>query len=181
MTDIDGRGGLRDRVPRHQPPDALRDRVRGSLEARGHLGGAPPNPWRWTRLAAAAALMFVVGVLAGRRSVPDAAPAAQARYALLLYGGHETDTGAVQGGRAAEYARWAGSISGGAGQFVSGEELGRVVGEYASSGTAPTKQEPVQGFFLIDAPTDIAAAAVARDCPHIKYGGRVVVQQIVLR
>src|SRR5688500_12282792 len=95
------------------------------------------------------------------------------KYALLLYGGAEADSSAPDRSRAVEYGRWAAGLSGDA-AFVSGEELGRVVGELPNQ----SGREPVAGFFLIDAGSDAIAMQIARDCPHLKYGGRVVVQAI---
>ena len=124
-------------------------------------------------MAAAAALLFVAGVATGRATQPAPGDTPTARYALLLYGGHETPN-EVEGARAQEYGRWAANLSGA--RFVSGEELGPVVGAYGPG--VPSSAEPVEGFFLIDAPSDTAAIAVARECPHLRYGGRVVLQRL---
>lgn len=171
IDDSAGRGGLRDHLPPHRAPAGLRDRVHGTLASRGAAGRSRLR--RWGGLAAAAVLLFVAGVGTGRATQPAPASAPAATYALLLYGGHETPN-EVPGARAQEYGRWAANLTGA--RFVSGEELGPVVGAYGP--TAPSSQERVEGFFLIDAPTDTAAIAVARQCPHLKYGGRVVLQKL---
>ena len=180
-TDSEGRGSLRDHLPSHQAPPQLRYRVRGSLAARG---AARPPLMRWTALAAAAGLFFTFGIATGRATAEQTvatpaatpAPTPHATYALLLYGGHETDA-EPKGARAQEYGRWASELKGA--RFVSGEELSDVVGEYTSKASRPTSSsEQVAGFFLIDAPDDATATAVAKDCPHLKYGGRVVLQKL---
>ena len=38
--------------------------------------------------------------------------------------------------------------------------------------------EQLGGYFLIEASDDAAAAALARTCPHIKYGGSIVVRRV---
>ena len=170
-TNDEGRGGLKDRLPSHQAPAQLHDRVRGTLAS--HHPAGRPALLRWAGLAAAAALVFVAGMAAGRQTnrPEPAAPGPEARYALLLYGGYETAAEKASGSRATEYGRWAAGLT--VGRFVSGEELGPVIGELG--GRAP---EPVAGFFLIDAPDEASALAVAKDCPHLKYGGRVIVQKL---
>jgi hypothetical protein len=103
-----------------------------------------------------------------------------AKYALILYGGLEGDTGVEHGARAREYGRWAAGLTGDA-KWVGGEELGRALVEFPSgSPTAgsPERGEPVVGFFLIDAASDAVATRIARECPHLKYGGRVVVHPV---
>lgn len=171
--DSEGRGGLRDHLPSHAAPPQLHDRIRGTLASRGGAGGRPPV-LRWAGIAAAAALIFIAGVATGRANQPPPTPAPIAKYALLLYGGHETPN-EVEGARAVEYGRWAAGLKGA--RFVGGEELGSVVGEYGAR-TAGSGDERVEGFFLIDAADDTAAIAVAKDCPHLKYGGRVVLQKM---
>jgi hypothetical protein len=177
-NDSEGRGSLRNHLPSHTAPPQLHDRVRRTLASRQH---SPRRPqWlRWASAAAAAAVIFTVGFATGRTSSSTPAATPIARYALLLYGGHETPTEA-EGARAAEYGRWAATMNGAT--FVSGEELGDVVGQYGvqtlPTPGSPPPGEPVAGFFLIDAPDDTAAITVARDCPHLKYGGRVVLQKI---
>lgn len=170
----EGRGALRDQMPHVDTPASLRGRVRESLRARGLIRHSRSRGvWRGGLLAAAAVLCFAAGLFASRVSPRQAAVTATPRYALLLYGGSEADTGAAGASRAEEYGRWAAGLSGDA-TFVSGEEVGRVVDELPT----PSKREPVAGFFLIDAGSDAIATRIARDCPHLKYGGRVVVQAI---
>jgi hypothetical protein len=180
MTDFhhdedEERGTLRDRLPHLSVPASLHARVRDSLRSRelirdSRLRGTWRRP---ATLAAAAVLCFAAGLFAGRQAPTQAAVAVTPKYALLLYGGAEADSSAPDRSRAVEYGRWAAGLSGDA-AFVSGEELGRVVGELPNQ----SGREPVAGFFLIDAGSDAIAMQIARDCPHLKYGGRVVVQAI---
>ena len=163
-----GRGGLRDYLPAHKAPPALRDRVHATLARRGS------RTRRWTGALAAAVLLFVAGMATGRATLSATRQASAATYALLLYGGHEVPN-EVEGSRASEYGRWAANLT--AATLVSGAELGSVVGAYGpSAGSSDTAR--VEGFFLIDARTEADAIAVARECPHLKYGGRVVLQRI---
>ncbi|MEX2151970.1 MAG: hypothetical protein WD825_01450 [Gemmatimonadaceae bacterium] len=168
----EGRGALREQLPRIDAPTSLHGRVHAALRQRGLIRYRRSTS-TWGLLAAGAVLCFAAGLFTGRVSSRQAAVAVAPRYALLLYGGSEGDTDAARAARAEEYHRWALSLSGDA-RFVSGEELGRVVDELP----ARSLREPVAGFFLIHASSDELATRIARGCPHLKYGGRVVVQTI---
>lgn len=104
------------------------------------------------------------------------------KYALVLYGGLKGDSGAEHDRRAREYGQWAaGLAAGGEASWVGGEELGRALVEYpamSQPGSAP-RPEPVVGFFIIQATSHEAALRIAQRCPHLKYGGRVVVHPVV--
>ena len=39
-------------------------------------------------------------------------------------------------------------------------------------------KEVIGGYFVIDAATYDEAVELSRDCPHLKYGGRIVLRQI---
>jgi hypothetical protein len=181
-THEDGRGSLRDHLPPLRAPASLRQRIRGSLLSRGLLSYERRSRARWGILAAAAALVFVAGFATARtRAQPQhsaAPPSGTPKYALILYGGFEGDTGTAHTAREQEYGKWARGLSGDA-KFVGGEELGRFVGEYTAQSElgAPTTGR-VAGFFLIDASSDAIARRIAKDCPHLKYGGRILVQAV---
>jgi hypothetical protein len=102
---------------------------------------------------------------------------APGQYVLLLYGEAPGDTGAVHIVREREYGRWASSLTGA--RWVGGHELADVVEDLgpATAVTMP-RSERLVGYFVIDAPSRERAKEVARSCPHLKYGGRVVVMAI---
>jgi hypothetical protein len=113
-----------------------------------------------------------LGSIGGRPS--GAAVAGQ--YVLLLYGHAPDDTGSVHLAREREYGRWASQLTGGV-RWVAGHELGDVV-ESLGAQSAGATAERLAGYFVIDAPSRARAAEVARTCPHLKYGGSVVVMAI---
>jgi hypothetical protein len=92
----------------------------------------------------------------------------------MLYGEIGGDS-ATQMARAAEYGRWARAAHEG-GRVLGGEALGSHVIDVGRV-AAPGGDELV-GFFLIQASDRQTAARMAADCPHVKYGGRVVVREI---
>ena len=92
----------------------------------------------------------------------------KANYILLLY-----ESEHFQGGNRAEYSRWAQQMRP---SIVGGEELDSKT-LLAVTGAPP--QQPA-GYFLIAAPDDATAERVARECPHLRHGGTVVLKRIIL-
>jgi hypothetical protein len=160
-----------DRLPRAAaPPPHLEDRVVAALHRAGRLRPRRARP-AWLRLAAAIALVSG-GLVLGRLTMPTAPAPADSAYLLLLYGG-DAPIGA-EPGRVAEYAAWAGTLRQRQ-QLIVAERLtpdARVLGQPTPGGAGPV------GFFLIRADTLDAAAATAASCPHLKYGGTVVVRPV---
>jgi hypothetical protein len=142
-------------------------------EGRGLIRRSGGDMRRWPALAAAALVFFSVGLWTGRQSTSTREAVVTPRYALILYGGLEGDTGPEHVRRAREYGQWAAGLSGDA-RWVGGEELGRALFAYPDA----AEQDPVVGFFVIEAASPDVAARIAQQCPHLKYGGRVVVHPV---
>jgi hypothetical protein len=190
--DHDGRGTLRDRLPPVLPraPDALADRVRATLTSRGLIREPADHRALWLGrlgLLAAGILLGVMSITLAQR-LTRTSRASAPRYALLLYGDPPGDTGTVHAARAREYGQWASRLGDGA-RWVGGNEMGRVLETFGAppapiaSAPAPTggsTTERMAGIFIIEAATPARAAQVARSCPHLKYGGRVVLMSVAL-
>jgi hypothetical protein len=176
---------LRDRLPVPDPPAELSARVQRTLTERG-LVRQPSRPGSvWVPRVGLIAAGVMLGIV-GRGAYHDAressgptstsAPAAQ--YVLLLYGAPLGDTGVVHLAREREYGRWASALDGGA-RWVGGNELHDVVAQLGGPPSVPdAASERLAGYFVIAAPSPQRATEVARSCPHLKYGGRVVVMTI---
>jgi len=154
------------------PPPALEDRTVGALRERG-LVRSPRRHATWISIAAAAAILFLVAwaLIPGRP-----APPAGSRFVLLLYAGNEP-VGADAEARRREYAAWARDLAS-TGVAISGEELGagiRTVGP----GPAAFPAALPRGFFIVSAADADAAERIAASCPHLRHGGRIVVQPIL--
>lgn len=172
-------------LPRELPPPAsLEDDTVHRLRAAGSLR-AWYTPPRWLAAALFAIAFLAAGYLTGRGSV-ETPPAPT--YALLLYGGSTGDDSAAHAVRAAEYGEWAtrphptAAVVGGEalaenGMLIFAPDTGSFGGIAAAVVDAGDTQ-PV-GFFLVRAPNRQAAMQLARDCPHLKYGGRIVVREIL--
>jgi hypothetical protein len=161
------------------PPAALESRVVDALRQEGLIRTAPR--FSWPLRIAASLVVFVLGAAAGhyvlplRLTAPQAAKA-QPRYLLLLSG--DVAPAADGSTRATEYGNWARSL-GARGIAISGEELSAHA-EIISNQRGATFPDltTAGGYFLIEARDDRAAAELARTCPHIKYGGTIVIRRI---
>ncbi|MEW5915672.1 MAG: hypothetical protein AB1762_04675 [Gemmatimonadota bacterium] len=174
--DADPVDDLRD-IPREvAPPADLEERTISALRSRALLRERRV-PWvlrpsGWLAAAVIVLAAFFAGMGTGRMRAP--APRPEPSFALMLYGEIGGDS-ATQMERAAEYGRWARAAHTGA-RVLGGEALG---GHVVDVGRAPIAGgDELVGFFLIQASDRQAAARMAAECPHVKYGGRVVVREI---
>jgi hypothetical protein len=173
-----GRGALRERLSQIDPPPELDRRVRRTLETRGLVRRPPGRGAVWTVRASLIATGFVLGLLVtGRSRATSPASPGTSQYVLLLYDDARGDTGSVHIAREREYGRWASELKDA--RWVGGSELGEVVEGIGPSGqVAVEPSDRLAGYFVIEAPSPERAADVARSCPHVKYGGRVVVMSV---
>ena len=171
-----------------EPPPALKRRVLHTLRARG-LVTAPVRPGRAvTRIlvyAAAALVLFAGGALVGgRRSGSPADP--RSRFALLLYEDAAFRPTVSHRALVAEYSAWADSLRR-LNALVMGEELDlEDAAVFVRSGSAVTVSPgdvesvagSLTGLFIVRAASGEEAFALARQCPHLKYGGRVALRRL---
>lgn len=184
MKDLDDDDAVHGLSAEEPPPAGLEDRLVERLRHEGRLGG---RGRRWTSTAAAAAVALLCvsgGWLLGRRTP---APAVDARplYLLLLYedAGFATDA-AREAQRVEEYSRWAGRLAD-SGALVSAEKLKddattlvAAAPEREDTVTSDTPGGRLAGFFLVRAASDREARQIARECPHLGHGGRVVIRPV---
>jgi hypothetical protein len=164
------------------PPRELEDVTVAALRERGLV-----RPSKRSRsLAAAAWLTAVAAALVAlvtwtilHRSTASSVPAGP-RYVLLLYAGTDPIAGTPDA-RRREYSEWARDVAS-RGVAISGEELSEEARQIDSPGTgasAPATGPLPRGFFLVGAPDLESAQRIASTCPHLRYGGRIVVKRIV--
>lgn len=171
-----------------EPPPALKQRVLHTLRARGMV--APPSrPSRtFTRIlvyAAAALILFTSGAIVGGRRLASAADP-RPRFALFLYEDDAFRPTVSHRALVAEYSAWADSLRR-QDALVLGEELdpdaaavlvGFGSGVTVSPGDVETAAGRLAGLFIVRASTGEEAVALARQCPHLKYGGRVLLRRL---
>lgn len=159
----------------------LEERVVAALRAEGVLR-APRRSSRYRALAASL-ILFVVGALAGRFAPRPAAPEdPRPQFILLLEEGKGFEAGEDH---VAEYAAWARSLGAG-NRIVAGEKLkdaavvlsSRDAGVAVETETVTSDEAAPRGYFVIRARDLAEATAIAKECPHLKHGGRISLRPI---
>ncbi len=164
-----------------EPPAALRGEVKRSLQERGLL--APRHApramlGRSLAYAAAAALFFAAGALVGQRGTSaQQQPAGGQQYALFLYQDSTFRADVPEASLVAEYSAWADSLRG-RGALVAGEKLRDGAGTVLAGDTREIARDGLGGFFIVRAAGEDEALALAASCPHLRYGGRIVLRAI---
>ena len=183
-------------------PAGLRDAVIGSARAQGlfeHPARSARRP-PWASIAAAAVVAFTAGAWVGTRwgepaptrsedTTMAASAEPQNHYLLLLWEDQAYDVpvdAAAHAARAREYGDWMRALQK-AGRFTGGDELAsggqalRRVGEQVEiQSISPNLERGVLGgYFRISASNDEDAAMIARECPHLLYGGIVEIRRSV--
>lgn len=156
----------------------LEDRVVAALRADGRLRRKPVWLPRVARVAAALVLLavgFVAGRAAGPAGSTETAPSGN-QFLLLLYGGTATSP-AEEAARVTEYAEWAHEQAV-AGRLVAAQKLAPASAVLGPGTAAPLDPSAPAGFFLIRAATPGEAADIARQCPHLRHGGTIVIRPV---
>ena len=181
------------------PPPRLEDDTVAILRERGlvrpalRIRSIASARWTWAIAAAIVAIAGwpIVQRLARPELASSAVPASAAasssstiagpRYMLLLYAGGTAVTGTPDT-RRREYADWARGLAS-RGVAISGEELSEEAREIGaadgSAARAPASSPLPRGYFVVSAPDLESAQRIASTCPHLRYGGRIVVKKIV--
>jgi hypothetical protein len=162
------------------PARRLEDRVVDALRARGLLARTRWTPIRLAGAVAAGLIVFMAGAL-WERSWPTASPRpAGTRFVLFLEEPQGPDEDVGEADLVREYSAWAREQRA-AGRLVEGEKLEPAAltlkGDEApvtASGSLPV----VGGYFVVVADDLAGAVAVARTCPHLRHGGRIVIRPI---
>jgi hypothetical protein len=176
------------RLPRQaDPPAALEQATVAALTARGLLR-RPRRRFEAALALAALVLLFAGGLAIGRfggATGPALPVDGRPRFALFLFEGPEYHQPAPGGmdERVEEYVAWAraertgGTVEGGE-KLKDGDDV--AVEPDGSTGAVPPPAggSRLAGYFLIRAADQRTALEIARSCPHVRYGGRIVLREI---
>lgn len=137
---------------------------------------------RQAAVVAACAAFFLAGLLIGWHKGPGGTASQEPRFVLFLeqIEGQAGSDPNLEAQRVREYTAWARKQEA-AGHLLAGEKLedtallmNGLEGRAQPVGT----QQPIGGFFIITAENLERAIAVARTCPHLRYGGRIVIRPV---
>jgi hypothetical protein len=174
------------RVPA-TPPEQLEQRVVDALPLR-----VAAHPRR-TRLGsigrpllatAAAVILFLAGRATSERGLAPEPGGEEAQFMILLFEdvAYAQPAPGEEGARAAEYGNWAGDLIT-RGIRIEGDELlpGGVTLTRAGTGASIEPGVPgtpagrFAGYFIVGGSDMEQAIGIARETPHLRYGGRVAV------
>jgi len=166
------------------PPEELEAATIAALRSRALVGGRrrTRRSATFVQIAALAAAVLA-GVWIGKTYTSRPIPSGS-RFLLLLYldAEYQPTDAAGDAAREAEYSSWIRSLAR-AGHATMGQKIAWGGIELRPNRppvelTAVPTPEAARGFFIIVADDEQAALAIAETCPHLKYGGRVVVRPI---
>jgi hypothetical protein len=174
------------RLPREAgPPAGLEQATVAALAARGLLRRRGRR-FDVVLALAASVLLFAGGLALGRFGGGTAPPPdGRPRFALFLYEGPEYDQPApgAMDQRVEEYVAWAsakrtdGAVEGGE-KLKDGDDMAIEPDGSAGAVPSPPGGARLAGYFLIRAADQRTALEIARSCPHVRYGGRIVLREI---
>lgn len=175
-------------LSRAVPPADLPGRFEQTLAQAGARADSAVDGRRWRTggLMAAALAGLLVGAGAGWFARSPGSPAegtAEPQYMLLLIEAADQPVAspAEMDAIVEEYRQWAISLAD-AGLLVSAEKLADAGGYRLVAGREPAARpatdEVLTGFFLIRARDYDEALRIARESPHLRYGGQIEVRAI---
>ena len=158
------------------PPAQIEADLIEALRRRGLIRD-PRTRWMTAAILATSVAAGLVAALLVYRQIADRTPVNQPEFVLLLYAGDET--GATPS-RRDEYSAWARSIAA-QGTTISGLELVEPSEQIAVLPDNPGSVPPAQprGFFVVRARDLADAQRIAATCPHLRYGGQIVLRRAV--
>jgi hypothetical protein len=174
--------GALGRLPREKaPPRALEEATVAKLRTAGFLKSAPQarapgslSLATWVLAASIAAIAFV-GSSVYRSSQPQPS---DPLFALTVYTAESTEDSATKVSQADELDRWALSVN-----AAQGPSSARSAVDINSDSIIveeePYRNKQIVRTYYITAPSKDSAASIAKNCPSIKHGGRVVVQAVL--
>src|ERR1041384_1838632 len=156
-------------------PAGLEDRLVERWRREGFFSG---HRFRMRQLAVAiaAAILFAAGFLAGRVGAKASAP--EFNYVLLLQEGASYQRASQDSEtrrRVAEYREWASTLRS-HGVDISGLKLQDRAAGFGEAN--PASLVELAGLFMVKARNMEEAQHIAETCPHIRYGGGVVIRPI---
>lgn len=166
------RAALRDLAREEPPPPGAEDRTVAALKDAGLVRRRRARLRTWIPAVAAGIAAFASGMLVARPSPPGADTRPQ--FVVLLYGAEAADAG-ERARQVGEIKAWARGLARN-GHALSGAKLATSeyrLGEGGAEGSAG-----LGGYIVLAADGPEQVLAMARTCPHLRHGGRIVVRPV---
>lgn len=164
------------------PPDSLEDDVVTELKAKGLIQSSGKKKLRRFLYPIAASLLFLLGFFLGQEK--EGISDNDFGYMLILSEDENFDIQSQNPGDIAdEYGVWMEKINESNIAMV-GQELWNEAHQVTQDGVEflnADHQNRITGYFLIEAVTEEEAITLARESPHVKYGGKVQLKKFRVR
>lgn len=171
------------------PSTDLENKIVHLLKKKGLLRTDAPNTKKKSILwyAAAALILLLVGFLTGKWSSTSIEPVPkESLFLLALYEPANQKLESEQ--LVAEYGNWLHEV-GSDGRYIGGEALKYEIRELVTNQHKTLYEQELQpdrkiimsGYFLVEAKDLDEARKIAKECPHLKYGGAVVIREVLLQ
>lgn len=166
------------------PPRQLEKKIITRLKEEGQIksSGTMPIYLRWVAAVAAALLFFISGMYYEKSTQPPmTAIDASKGYILILHEDERFQSGEPME-MFEEYRQWMENTMK-RGVKISGQELKEeaVLVSRSEVEEQSDARERTTGYFVLEADSLEEAVQVARDNPHIKYGGTIEVKPYMVR
>lgn len=158
------------------PPKLLEDNTIKALKSKRLIMNSNLFIKYW-RPVAAAILFFVIGHLSASwlTDQNQAQIAKSSKFILML---HEDDNFRGNNELSEEYFQWLLDIRDQK-RYITGEELGYDA-SWLEDKNEVSGTDRVTGFFILEAANMDEAVEISKTSPHLKYGGRIEVREIII-
>ena len=168
---------LRDQM---MPDTVVEQNIINTLHNKGLL--VKRRSYGWVMKVAATLLLLAIGFVAGLYFTSASSEQSDFNYMLVLYEDESFTPGEPQA-MFEEYSKWMTAIYE-QGIAIDGQEMKPASIMLSSETTQTVKRaegKTVGGYFVLKAKSLEQAVAIARDSPHLKYGGVVEVKEFMIR
>jgi hypothetical protein len=164
---------LRTLAGEEAPPPSAVERTAEALREAGLLGRRTQRRWSWLGAIAATAAAFVGGMLVARPAPPGPPADTRPQFVVLLYG--DPSDPAEREREVGEIKAWARGLAK-SGHALSGAKLAE--SEYRLGPDGTETSAGLGGYIVLAADGPEQALAMARTCPHLQHGGRILVRPV---
>lgn len=165
------------------PPEKLERKILASLKSTGELKEMSKINFAKTgSLSFAVILLVAVSFIIGKRSGTMPNSESKNLYAMFLYNNNVSGEDEEQ--KINEYHEWLVNLKK-QGKTAKGDKLedngmfvSKAADRIAINNVEFNNSEFISGYFIIEATDYDEMLAIAKECPHVKYGGKVQIRKI---